>query len=527
MLLTRSIRRKLFTALLAVAFLFGLFVTVSLRGVISYRRTVKDLEISIASAPSSEQLVALVSSLLTPFTREMPPESAPLDLQADVRQRRTELFLQTLARTKERFKKFDQAWKFLPASLRFDSMHEMAFNKLLDHVDLELRHIEARIDLLQSPEHHREQEVEITKAVGRLVEKIQRVPDPSHVLGERLAAAQADYRYYFGAVITTAILSFSVLGWLIFWGNKLISTPIRRLLQGVSRVAAGDFDHEIPTQTNCEVSHLANAFNKMTLRIRNDQADKQRQIEERSKQLVQSERLAGVGFLAAGVAHEINNPLTAIMSAAEVLQYRLADVVAQHMNQEDACDVQEYLKMIVTEAQRCATITKKLLDFSHGGGQERNLYDVTAIVHEVVSMVRHLGKFKNRKLAFERTEPLRAWINGPEIKQVILNLVANGLDATEKGGDVRVTLREHPDQIEVEIADTGVGMTEDQLHRLFQPFVTTKGVGKGTGLGLSISQRIVMDHGGTLEASSPGPGQGSTFRLRLPLSAAAANRAAA
>jgi signal transduction histidine kinase len=182
--------------------------------------------------------------------------------------------------------------------------------------------------------------------------------------------------------------------------------------------------------------------------------------------------------------------------------------------------------MIQTESQRCRQITEKLLDFARGREGERNLYDITAIVREVVAMTRHLGKFRDRTIEVNRESPCYAWVNGPEIKQVVLNLVANALESTDGGGRLQVQIDERPDQVELTFTDNGSGMTPEVIEHLFEPFFTTKEVGKGTGLGLSISQRIVRDHDGSLEAESDGPGRGSTFRLRLPATAPAAEMAA-
>jgi signal transduction histidine kinase len=263
----------------------------------------------------------------------------------------------------------------------------------------------------------------------------------------------------------------------------------------------------------------------MTERFQAVRNDLDRQVKDRVQQLIRSERLAGVGFLAAGVAHEINNPLSAIAMAAESLEYRLQEWLPADQSEASA-EVREYLQMMQTEAQRCRQITEKLLDFARGQTGERNLYDVTAIVREVVAMTRHLGRFQNRTIEINRDSPCYAWVNGPEIKQVILNLVANALDSTADDGRLEIAIHERPDQIEVAFRDNGCGMTAETISHLFEPFFTTKEVGKGTGLGLSISQRIVRDHAGCLEAESDGPGRGSTFRLRLPSHAAAQQQAA-
>ncbi|MEZ6055004.1 MAG: ATP-binding protein, partial [Planctomycetaceae bacterium] len=267
--------------------------------------------------------------------------------------------------------------------------------------------------------------------------------------------------------------------------------------------------------THDEISHLAAAFNHMTERFQSVTADLDREVQQQSRQLVQSAKLAGVGYLAAGVAHEINNPLHAISTAAEGLQFRLSRLLKDG-DEADTEIVSEYLKMMQTESSRCRKITEKLLDFARGKDSERNQYDVTAIVREVVAMLQHVGKFRDRKIKLDVIEPHYAYVNGSEIKQVALNIIANALDATNPGGEVSIAVRELPDVIELVCKDNGCGMTPEVLEHLFEPFYTTKDTGKGTGLGLAISHRIIRDHDGVLEAASDGPGAGSTFVIRLP-----------
>jgi signal transduction histidine kinase len=141
-------------------------------------------------------------------------------------------------------------------------------------------------------------------------------------------------------------------------------------------------------------------------------------------------------------------------------------------------------------------------------------------------MFRHVRQYQSRTIEVNRHDPCRAFCNGPEIKQVVLNLVANALQATAEGGRLDIRINPLPDVVEVVFKDTGSGMSPETLEHVFDPFFSTKGPGQGTGLGLSISHAIVEKHLGTLEATSAGPGLGSTFRLRLPASEDAARTAA-
>ena len=172
--------------------------------------------------------------------------------------------------------------------------------------------------------------------------------------------------------------------------------------------------------------------------------------------------------------------------------------------------------MIVSESKRCRAITTKLLDFARGREGERALYDVTAIVSEVVGMFRHMREYSGRTVDMNRQDPVRAWCNGPEIKQVVLNLVANALQATPDGGRLDIRVSSTPDAVEVMFTDTGSGMSAETLEHIFDPFFSTKGPGRGTGLGLSISHAIVEKHHGALEAHSAGPGPGKHVPAEAP-----------
>ena len=308
------------------------------------------------------------------------------------------------------------------------------------------------------------------------------------------------------------------------YGYKRIFSPLRELHRGARRVANGDFDHRVRLDTRDEIGELADAFNSMTDRFQEITADLDDRVRDQSRQLVRSERLAGIGFLSAGVAHEINNPLSAISMAAESLTGR--DGLFGPLDERDEKLVTRYLGMIAREAERCRGITKRLLTFARGDEGTRAPADLNVLVEEVLEMCRHMSKFADRRLEFTPGPPCVLAVNGPEMKQVLLNLAANALEATEPGGTVRVAVRDRRDGAEVTVADDGRGMSPETLAHLFEPFYTRRADGSGTGLGLSITHRIVSDHGGTIDPESDGEGLGSTFRLRLPRRAVEVRRAA-
>ena len=261
------------------------------------------------------------------------------------------------------------------------------------------------------------------------------------------------------------------------------------------------------------MAELAAALNDMTQRFEEIRDDLDRQVESRTREVIRSEQLASVGFLAAGVAHEINNPLASIAMCAESLEGRLGEFGGGEAETRVA---KRYLELIQTEAFRCKGITEKLLDFSRLGEVKRQATAVAALVTDVADMLKHMGRFAGRTIEIEDGPDVLVMVNPQEIKQVVLNLLVNALDAIEGDGRVRVAVRRSGREAVITVTDDGCGMTPEVLEHLFEPFFTRRRSGQGTGLGLSIVHRIIADHGGRIEATSPGPGAGSTFRVTLP-----------
>ena len=164
--------------------------------------------------------------------------------------------------------------------------------------------------------------------------------------------------------------------------------------------------------------------------------------------------------------------------------------------------------MIQEEAFRCKRITEKLLDFSRCGEIQRERTDLAELVQGVVEMIRHMGKYRGKKIVFQPREAVLAHVDAQEIKQVVLNLVVNALDCMEPGGTLRIDLQHAGGMAEMVFADDGCGMAAEVLENIFEPFFTRRKVGKGTGLGLSITHRIVSQHGGEIHAAEPRRGAG-------------------
>ena len=363
-------------------------------------------------------------------------------------------------------------------------------------------------------------------------------------IGDVLDEGKHYYQDCLWMVGTTSVCGILVMAGLLRFFYGWVFYPIRDLEAGAERVAQGEFEHRIEVHSGDEMEELAEAFNNMTSRLQEMYSGLALQVNERSRQLVRSERLASVGFLAAGVAHEINNPLASIAFCSEALENRLEDCKSQiadcrlqeangnlrsaiHDLQTNWEVVTKYLKMIQQEAFRCKAITQRLLEFSRSAERRREPTDLAELVQSVLDVVQHLQNSKGKQIFFEPAAKIEAWINAQEVKSVVLNLVVNALDSMDENGKLTITIRQRDRQAELVFADTGCGMNEEILENIFEPFFTRSRTGKGTGLGLSISHRVITQHGGEIEATSPGPSQGSTFTVRLPLQPAEEQAAAA
>jgi two-component system NtrC family sensor kinase len=232
------------------------------------------------------------------------------------------------------------------------------------------------------------------------------------------------------------------------------------------------------------------------------------------QRIMQNEKLAAVGQLAAGVMHEINNPLATIGACAAALEGRLSDVAAPAQ-----AAFREYIDIIDKEVLRCTHIVDGLLDFSRPKGKEKRLVGANAIIQETFFLLKHHQRFKKLAVHQELAEGLpEVLANAEQLVQVLMSLMLNALDAMEAGnGTLTVRSRRgghRGEEVVIEVQDTGVGIPRAELTKIFEPFYTTKGQGRGTGLGLSICYGIVEEHHGRLEVESQ-PGLGSTFRVYL------------
>ncbi|MGA2497894.1 MAG: HAMP domain-containing sensor histidine kinase [Tepidisphaeraceae bacterium] len=301
------------------------------------------------------------------------------------------------------------------------------------------------------------------------------------------------------------------------WHYRTVMRPLRRLNRSVHELTQGRLDHRADTAGPEEFAQVARDFNTMADQLDGLYKSLEQQVADKSRQLVRSERLASVGFLAAGVAHEINNPIGIIAGHAEL--------ALQEMSRRPAepalADARDAFTVIAEEAFRCKDIIEKLLSLARPGDEARKPLSLVTLVRSVIDSVAALQEHRQRGIRLDAPagDELRVLACAGEIKQVALNLLINAIEATEAGtGRIDVSLRRDGDAIELTVADNGKGMTPEVLDRIFEPFFTTRrGAGRpGTGLGLSISHAIVAAHEGQIGAHSDGPGKGSRFVMRLP-----------
>jgi two-component system NtrC family sensor kinase len=276
-----------------------------------------------------------------------------------------------------------------------------------------------------------------------------------------------------------------------------ITRPITALAAATRRVADGDWSVRVPEYGRGETGILAESFNTMVEALNDTQ-----------QQLVQKEKLASVGQLAAGVAHEINNPLGTILLYADILHKETP---------EDEVQQREDLEMILREATRCKTIVNDLLNFSRQNEIMAQETDLNQLLTELVSQSSLKELFDGIQLETELDPELPTIQADPlQLTQVFQNLMNNAAEAMPEGGRLLLRTRQGPgtDHVTTQVQDTGVGISEDNMKKIFTPFFTTKPIGKGTGLGLAIIYGIVKMHRGQISVQST-VGQGTTFTILL------------
>jgi two-component system NtrC family sensor kinase len=310
-----------------------------------------------------------------------------------------------------------------------------------------------------------------------------------------------------------AFLAITLLGTLVsmmlaYLLSKRISVPIKKLAVASQEIAAGNLEATVNVTSNDEISDLAEAYNSMASALK--QRDEQLKEFTKSK-IMESERLALIGQLAANVAHELNNPLQGIVTYSHLLLEKMPSDASEKTASS--------LHRIVTQANRCRDIIRGLLDFSRQRKPDTTICDINAVIQECVTFVENQASFQNIEFneLLETDMPMTV-VDPSQMQQVFLNMIINAAEAMEDGGTLTLETRSNltENSIEISITDTGYGIPEEHFAKLFDPFFTTKEVGHGTGLGLAISYGIIKEHGGEISVESK-VGEGSTFLIRLPI----------
>ncbi len=328
---------------------------------------------------------------------------------------------------------------------------------------------------------------------------------------ERLRGSRNLFLAYF-------VLDFMLL---LVVGSCLLSqsvvAPIRRLLSATRRIAAGDLSGSVAVPGSTEVAELSDAFNSMVVALREKREEVEekvsslnranRELVEARSEAIRSEKMASVGLLAAGMAHEIGTPLAAIMGYSGIL----ADELSGDPEKSD------YLRRISEESSRIDRIVRGLLDYARPKGVQAEEVEVLPLLEKVVELLAAQGVLKLIQVSVEAEPALpRLHADPYQLEQLLINLIMNAKDAMPQGGELRLRGASEGSEVVIEVADTGHGMPPEHLPRVFDPFFTTKEPGKGTGLGLAVAARIAESCGGRLTVQSE-LGKGSRFVLTLPI----------
>lgn len=299
--------------------------------------------------------------------------------------------------------------------------------------------------------------------------------------------------------------------------SRIVVNPINRLLTATEKITGGQYGQKLKVSGCAELARLATAFNEMASALRNKDHQVSEQmtalekansdLRQAREEMIRTEKMASIGLLAAGMAHEIGTPLASIMGYAEL----------SACEQPDNSAIQDYARRITDDCSRIDRIVRGLLDYSRPRTPGDENADVRDVVLSTVDLMTQQGAFKHLNLYMEIDEGLLpARCDQHQLQQVVVNLLLNSRDATPAGGTITVRAGRERAHIRLDVIDNGTGITDESMKLIFDPFFTTKAPGKGTGLGLAISARVVEGFGGRITASSKA-GEGSCFTVWLPL----------
>jgi two-component system, NtrC family, sensor kinase len=313
-------------------------------------------------------------------------------------------------------------------------------------------------------------------------------------------------------LVLVSILGIGLSTGVIWVLIRKITQPLRELRDSAEAVGKGDFSRRVLVASRDECGELAGVFNHMTENLKSSREELEKTVatlKTTQAQLIQSEKLSAIGEFVAGVAHELNNPLTSVVGFAELLQQ--SDVSERH---------RKFLGLIVISAQRCHKIVQSLLSFARQHKPERKPVELREVAEASVAILQYQLRTNNIQVVtqFEAGLP-KVLADAHQLQQVFVNLINNARQAIEAhrpSGMIRITTERCGRGARICFQDDGPGIAKENLTKVFNPFFTTKDVGKGTGLGLSLSYGIIKEHGGSINVDS-NPGQGATFTIELPL----------
>lgn len=284
---------------------------------------------------------------------------------------------------------------------------------------------------------------------------------------------------------------------------RTISRPLQRITVAAVEVTKGGYGTEVDLRkSNDEIGLLANSFNEMSRKMASD-IENLRQMNE---QLMRADKLAAMGTLAAGVAHEVNNPLASISSLIQMMR-----------SENGSADMHEKLEIIQTQIQRITQVTKDLTDFARARPAAKSTVDINGIIETALRLAEFDSTFQKLEITKDLGSAIpKIFADSDQLQQVFLNLFLNARDAMPNGGELTVVSKSSDNEISVEISDTGAGIDDGNAKQVFDPFFTTKPAGKGTGLGLAVCYGIVTAHGGRLELRQ-NENIGATFVVTLPV----------
>lgn len=288
------------------------------------------------------------------------------------------------------------------------------------------------------------------------------------------------------------------------FASRRITRPLERLSSAVRKIAKGDFDVNVAIKSSDEIGELSTSFNNMAGELK----ERESSLKKAQHALVQSEKMAALGTLSAGLAHEVKNPLSAVLGYAQLSKRKLGQPEA----------LLKHLDTIETETRRCNEIIGNLMQFSRQEKGEHSRISVNTVVEKSIAIVDHQLSLKNVRIESNLADNIPDVSgNANQLQQVLMNLMINAQQAIgEEGGMVDLATFVNGDSVLITVSDTGPGVEADVAEKIFEPFYTTKAAGQGTGLGLSVTYGIIQDHRGKISVERAESG-GAKFVITLPL----------